>query len=197
MIAKRVLDVLVSGSVILMASPLLAGIAALIRLDSPGPSLFIQQRLGLRGRVFRMYKFRTMVRDAEKQGTGLFTYANDPRVTRVGEFLRRTSLDELPQLLNVFLGHMSIVGPRPPVTYELGPYEHLSPRWRSRFAVKPGITGLAQISGRNDLDWNQKVDWDLRYIAKYRRLGIAYDIYILVMTLFVVVSMTNVVEPKR
>src|SRR6266478_7808736 len=148
---KRTLDLILALTVALVLAPLLLLLALVIRIDTRGPALFIQDRLGLDGRVFRMFKFRTMVQNAEQMGTGLFSFENDPRVTRVGQFLRHTSLDELPQLFNVLRGDMSIVGPRPPVTYELGNYADFSPELKFRFTVKPGVTGLAQISGRNDL----------------------------------------------
>ena len=109
-----------------------------------------------------MYKFRTMYVNSEKSGTGLYSFDDDPRITRIGSFLRRFSLDELPQLINVILGSMSLVGPRPPVTYELGPWNEYTPHMRKRFKVKPGITGLSQVSGRNTLDWDQKIKYDNR-----------------------------------
>jgi len=178
----------------LLSLPFLIAIAILIRLDSPGPALFIQDRLGFKGAPFRMYKFRTMRDKSEKVGTGLNSFEDDPRVTRIGKYLRLFSLDELPQLGNVILGEMSIVGPRPPVSYELGRYEDFSPRQRLRFAVKPGITGLAQVSGRNMLDWNQKIEIDNHYVSLRHRYGVLIDIKILFQTVQVVLSARNVIE---
>jgi lipopolysaccharide/colanic/teichoic acid biosynthesis glycosyltransferase len=191
---KRTLDIVLSVSLLIVLLPLMVIIAILIKLDSRGPVCFIQERLGKDGVPFRMYKFRTMQEAAEKVGTGLCSYENDPRITRLGRWLRLVSVDEFPQLLNVIRGQMSIVGPRPPVTYELGNYNDLSSRNRLRFRVKPGITGLAQVSGRNALDWNTKIAFDNNYVALTRQYGIAIDIKILLLTVWVVASMQNVVE---
>lgn len=193
-ILKRILDLTIALTAVIVLAPLWLLIAALIKIDSPGSALFIQKRLGLSGRVFSMYKFRTMVQNAEQTGTGLFSFENDPRVTRVGQFLRHTSLDELPQLLNVIRGDMSIVGPRPPVTYELGNYAEFPPELKFRFTVKPGITGLAQIKGRNDLTWDRKIVFDTEYIHRFQAVGVAYDMYLIVRTVWVVLSMRNVIE---
>lgn len=195
-IVKRLLDLVMGTFLFLLFSPLFLLLALLIKRDSPGPIFFIQGRIGMQGQVFLMYKFRTMVLNAEKMGTGLFSYSDDPRVTRVGRILRIMSLDEMPQIFNVILGTMSLVGPRPPVTYELGPYEGLSDQWKIRFKVKPGITGLAQVSGRNDLTWDQKIEFDNRYVELYQRWGIVVDLIILLRTVFVVLSMSNVIEKK-
>ncbi len=191
---KRSLDLGVAVVGTLALAPLWLPIALLIKLDSRGPVFFVQKRLGLYGSTFPMFKFRTMVQDAEKIGTGLFSYEDDPRITRVGRFLRQTSLDELPQIINVLRGEMSIVGPRPPVTYELGNYADFSPALKFRFTVKPGITGLAQVSGRNDLNWDQKIVYDTEYIHRYRAQGIACDLLLILKTVKVVFSMRNVIE---
>lgn len=191
---KRGLDLVIGLALGLVLLPGLVLIAVLVKLDSRGPVFFVQKRLGLNGTVFPMFKFRTMVQDAERMGTGLFSYANDPRITRVGRFLRLTSLDELPQLINVLRGDMSVVGPRPPVTYELGNYEEFLPELKFRFTVKPGITGLAQVSGRNELTWDQKLVYDTEYIRKYSIHGVAYDVYLILRTVCVVLSMRNVIE---
>lgn len=191
---KRMFDLVIALAIGVLLLPLLLVIAVLVKIDSRGPAYFIQNRLGLAGTVFPMYKFRTMVQNAEQMGTGLFSYEDDPRITRVGRILRLTSLDELPQLINVIKGDMSIVGPRPPVTYELGNYADFSPELKARFTVKPGVTGLAQLSGRNDLTWDRKLVFDSEYIRKYRTYGIAYDICLIVKTIWVVLSMRNVIE---
>jgi lipopolysaccharide/colanic/teichoic acid biosynthesis glycosyltransferase len=193
---KRSLDILVSFLLILVLSPILIIISIAIRATSPGPPLFVQRRIGLKGRVFRMIKFRTMVPDAEKMGTGLFSFEDDPRVTRLGHFFRRTSLDELPQLLNVLHGSMSLVGPRPPVTYELGPWENYSPELRKRFDVKPGITGLAQIAGRNELTWDQKLVYDNAYVDQSSQYGILLDILILAKTVGKVFFARHTIEKE-
>lgn len=191
------MDLVLSLILFVVFLPVLITIAILIKLDSRGPVLFIQDRLGLNGVLFRMYKFRTMQDKSEKTGTGLFSFENDPRVTRVGRFLRLLSLDELPQLGNVVRGEMSIVGPRPPVSYELGRYEDFSPKTRLRFRVKPGITGLAQVSGRNALDWENKIAIDNHYVALRRRYGILIDIKILLQTVRVVSSAHDVIEADK
>lgn len=194
--AKRLFDLVFGGLLFVFLAPLFLVISLLIKLDSKGPIFFIQGRLGQNGKVFKMIKFRTMVPNAERMGTGLFSYSDDPRITRVGKYLRMTSLDEIPQIINVLLGNMSLVGPRPPVTYELGEYKDFTDTMKIRFRVKPGITGLAQVSGRNDLEWNQKIFFDNIYVEKFERYGIFEDILLLIKTLFVVLFMKNIIEKK-
>ena len=193
--AKRVLDITVSLSLLVLLWPVMLLAALAIKLDSSGPILFKQARLGLRGRAFDMMKFRTMVVGAEQIGTGLYNFEDDPRVTRVGRILRITSIDELPQLFNVLSGTMSLVGPRPPVTYELGDLGELEWRKKRRFVVRPGVTGLAQINGRNELSWDQKIAHDLEYIEKLRKYGILLDIYILLRTIIRVLRMDGSHDP--
>jgi lipopolysaccharide/colanic/teichoic acid biosynthesis glycosyltransferase len=195
--AKRMLDFFVAAVALGVLFPLLLIVAILIVIDSRGGVLFTQERIGLNGRKFSMYKFRSMVKNAERTGTGLFSYENDPRITLVGKWLRLTSLDELPQLLNVLRGDMSVVGPRPPVTYELGNYAAFTGPLKRRFEVKPGITGLAQVCGRNDLGWNEKIVYDNQYIDTFRRQGIVYDIQLMFRTVFVVLSTRAVVEKPK
>ena len=144
LVLKRIFDICLSGISIIVLLPVWIVVSIAIKFDSKGPIIFSQKRRTKDGKIFEMYKFRSMVVDAEKMGTGLFNYANDPRVTKVGRFLRNTSIDELPQLFNVFKGDISIVGPRPCVSYELGEYETLNKKYKKRFQVKGGITGLAQ-----------------------------------------------------
>ncbi|MEL7185895.1 MAG: sugar transferase [Pseudomonadota bacterium] len=193
-IIKRIIDLILAILVVVLASPLLLLIALAIKLGSPGPVLYRQGRLGKNAEEFEMVKFRTMVEGAEKMDEGLFNYADDPRVTKVGNLLRNTSLDELGQLLNILKGDMSIVGPRPPVSYELGDVSNFDKRTMKRFAVKPGITGLAQVSGRNALSWDEKIEFDNQYVDDWRRLGVLADIPILFRTLFIVFSNTGAHE---
>jgi lipopolysaccharide/colanic/teichoic acid biosynthesis glycosyltransferase len=196
-VAKRILDVLGSILGLVLFAPLFLIISILIKLDSHGPTFFVQTRLGKGAEPFEMYKFRTMVVNAEGMSTGLYSYADDDRITRVGRFLRQISADELPQLFNVLLGSMSLVGPRPPVSYELGPVEEFSDTTKIRFLVKPGITGLAQISGRNDLSWPEKIAFDNEYVESWKRQGIWLDLKILLSTVWTVLSARSVVEPNR
>jgi lipopolysaccharide/colanic/teichoic acid biosynthesis glycosyltransferase len=190
-VVKRAIDVLGAGLGLVLLSPLLAAIALAIRIDSRGGALFRQERLGRDRSTFRVTKFRTMRPDAsdelhreyiaklargEVSGQGLRKLTGDPRVTRVGAFLRSTSLDELPQLLNVLAGDMSLVGPRPALDYEL---EHYAPAHFARFAVRPGMTGLWQVSGRAELGFTEMLDLDVEYV---RRAGPGTDLMILAKT---------------
>jgi exopolysaccharide biosynthesis polyprenyl glycosylphosphotransferase len=172
--AKRLFDIVVSFVVLLLLSPLLAAVAVAIKVDSPGPVLFRQRRVGLQGRTFDIFKFRSMYLDAEARLESLrvqnemsgpvFKMKNDPRITRVGRFIRRTSLDEFPQFWNVLHGEMSVVGPRPPLPSEVRQYK----RWqRRRLSVKPGITCIWQISGRNNIDFDKWMELDLEYIDQW------------------------------
>ena len=139
-IIKRLFDIVSSGLSIILLLPLFIILSIAVKVDSKGPIFFKQGRRTRNGRVFNMLKFRSMVVNAEQMGAGLFNYENDPRVTKVGRFLRNSSLDELPQLFNIFMGDMSVVGPRPCVTYELGDFDTLNNRYKKRFEVKAGLT---------------------------------------------------------
>lgn len=194
---KRILDLLISFILILMLIPLFVVVSAAIKLGSKGPVFFVQERIGKDRKFFKMFKFRTMVENAETIGTGLCSFENDPRITKIGHVLRQTSMDELPQLFNVFWGDMSLVGPRPPVTYELGDVKDFSEELNARFRMKPGITGLAQVSGRNDLEWPEKIKIDNEYIEGFRNTGVLLDFKILLKTVVVVLAMANVVEKEK
>jgi exopolysaccharide biosynthesis polyprenyl glycosylphosphotransferase len=184
--AKRAFDLVVSFLALVVLSPLFLVLALLVRNDSPGPAFFSQERVGLNGRRFHMLKFRSMVVDAETRlptlldrtdGNGvLFKLRSDPRVTRVGAVLRRYSLDELPQLVNVLKGDMSLVGPRPPLAAEVERYDEWT---RRRLLVRPGITGLWQTQGRSNLSWEDSVRLDLYYVENWSLTG---DIIILYRT---------------
>lgn len=177
---KRIFDILMSVLGLAVLSPAFLIIAAAIKVSSRGPVFFKQKRLGKKGKPFFIYKFRTMVVNAEHIGDGLRVSSdNDPRITKVGKFLRATSLDELPQLLNIF-GQMSLVGPRPPVTYyPYNGYENY-PDWaKKRFEMRPGITGLAQVTVRNSVSWDERIKIDNQYVDKF---NCWLDIKILFMT---------------
>ncbi len=177
---KRAFDLVGSGLLILVLSPVLLVLALLVKTSSPGPVFFLQERVGLNGSTFRMIKFRSMVVDAEARlqelstldraegNAVLFKMKNDPRVTRIGAFMRRYSLDEVPQLFNVLVGEMSLVGPRPPLAREVERYDSHVHR---RFLVKPGLTGLWQVSGRSDLSWEDSVRLDLYYVENWSITG--------------------------
>lgn len=185
-VAKRLFDLFVSTLLIIVSSPVMLVLAILVKLESRGPALFKQERVGMEGEHFEMLKFRSMVVDAEQRltelaqhndGSGLlFKMKNDPRVTRIGRFIRKFSLDELPQLFNIFAGSMSLVGPRPPLPSEVAAYEH---DVRRRLLVKPGLTGLWQVSGRSNLSWQDSVRLDLYYVENWSLAG---DLIILLRT---------------
>ena len=193
---KRVFDIISSGLLVLLLTPLWIIVAIWIKTDSEGPVFFMQGRRTKDGRIFNMIKFRSMVVNAEQMGAGLFNYENDPRVTKVGRILRNTSIDELPQLFNIIKGDMSVVGPRPCVTYELGDYETLNKRYKKRFEVKAGLTGLAQVKGRNDISWDDKVSYDNQYVDEFKRIGVLEDIKILFESVIKVFKKENIFENK-
>lgn len=193
---KRMFDILSSGFLSVILIPLWIVIGIAIKIDSKGPVFFKQGRRTKNGRVFNMLKFRSMVVNAEQMGAGLFNYENDPRVTKVGRFLRNSSLDELPQLFNILLGDMSVVGPRPCVIYELGDFETLNKRYKKRFEVKAGLTGLAQVKGRNDISWDEKVGYDNQYVDEFKRIGILEDLKILFWSVAKVFKKENIYENK-
>ncbi len=165
---RRAIDIAVSSLALILGAPVLALAALAIRLESRGPVIYSQRRAGLDGRAFDVIKLRTMVDGAEHIGAGLAIDAEDPRITRVGAFLRRTSLDELPNLLNVLRGEMSVIGPRPTLPAQV---EQYTPRQRGRLRIKPGITGWAQVNGRASLPWDERIELDLYYI-EHRSLSL-------------------------
>ncbi len=181
-VLRRIVDIAVSSCVLLLASPLLALAAIAIKLDSRGPVLYRQGRSGRAGEPFEVLKLRTMIQGAEHVGAGLAIDAGDARVTRVGAFLRRTSIDELPNLINVLRGEMTLIGPRPTLPVQV---EQYTERQRGRLAVKPGITGWAQVNGRASLPWAERIELDLYYI-EHRSL--ALDLRILARTVAMVLG---------
>jgi lipopolysaccharide/colanic/teichoic acid biosynthesis glycosyltransferase len=179
---RRAIDILVSVAGLLCTGPLIALAALAIRLESPGPVIYRQRRIGLDGRPFDVLKLRTMVDGAEHIGAGLAIDRGDARITRVGALLRRSSIDELPNLLNVLRGEMSLIGPRPTLPHQVEAYDE---RQRGRLAIRPGITGWAQVNGRTSLPWTERIELDLHYI-EHRSL--ALDIEILKRTVAVLLG---------
>lgn len=196
LILKRFFDICSSACAIVLLIPLWIIVAIAIKRGSDGPILFKQGRRTKDGRIFMMWKYRSMVVNAENIGSGLFSYDEDPRVTKVGHFLRKTSIDELPQLFNVLMGDISIVGPRPCVTYELGDFGTLNKKYKKRFGMKGGITGLAQCKGRNENSWDEKVTYDNEYIDRFKKEGFWLDIKILFWTIKKVFISKNINEDK-
>ena len=193
---KRCVDFLGSLIGLIILSPFLAITAILIKATSKGPVFFLQDRLGKDGKIFRIVKFRTMVEGAEKKGDGLFVYGTDDnRITRIGKILRKTSLDEIPQLINVLKGDMSIVGPRPPVTYF--PYDGFEgyPDWaKKRFQMRPGITGLAQVKTRTTAPWDERIVIDNEYIEQF---NVLLDLKIIFQTFAAVLGGKNIYPESK
>jgi lipopolysaccharide/colanic/teichoic acid biosynthesis glycosyltransferase len=177
---RRGVDVLASFGLLVVCAPLLAIAVVAIRLESRGPAIYRQRRIGLGGAPFDMLKLRTMVHGAEAMGAGLAVNEGDWRITRVGAFLRRTSLDELPNLVNVLRGEMALIGPRPTIPVQVAQY---TDRQRGRLRIRPGITGWAQVNGRASLSWNERIELDLYYI-EHRSLRM--DVKIIVRTVALV-----------
>jgi len=188
---KRIIDLVMASLGLVVGAPAIAILAALTRLESPGHPIYTQTRVGRDGRQFRIYKLRTMVRGAEFTGAGLAIQEGDDRITRMGRFLRRYSLDELPNLYNVLRGEMSIVGPRPTLVHQV---EQYTERQRGRLAVKPGITGWAQINGRASLPWSERIELDLWYV-EHRSLRL--DLRIIARTVEMVLTGQGLYKGER
>lgn len=182
---KRVIDLVIAVPVLVVAAIPMAVVALAVKLDSPGPVLFKQDRLGKDGKVFKMLKFRSMCVGAEKTGSGVYSGKNDARVTRVGRFIRATSLDELPQLINVLRGDMSLLGPRPPLTYHPWPLEEYTEEQLHMFDVRPGFSGWAQVHGRKDVEWHHRIELNVWYV---RHCRFSLDAKIFFMTIFKVLT---------
>ena len=191
---KRVLDILFSLILIILLLPLIIIISFIIKIESRGPVLFKQKRIGFNKKVFIIYKFRSMKDNSEFIGTGQYSYQDDPRVTNVGKVIRRTSLDELPQLINIIRGDMSFIGPRPTLTYHPHKIEDYPIESLKRFLVKPGITGLAQIRGRKELTWEERFKYDIYYV---NNLSFLNDMKIFFLTLKKVFLMEKNINTKK
>ncbi len=185
---KRFLDIIFSIILLIVLSPILLIVSIAIKIDSKGPVIFKQERIGKDGKVFKIYKFRSMVVGAEKIGTGVYSEKKDSRVTRVGKIIRATSIDELAQLVNILKGEMSFIGPRPVLTYHPWKYEEYSEQQKKRFLLRPGITGLAQINGRKQVDWEKRIKYDVEYVEK---VNLWLDIKITFITIYKVIFMKD------
>lgn len=176
---KRLIDIVLSfiGLIVLIIPMLIVALA--IKIDSPGPVLFRQKRLGLDGKEFEIMKFRSMCMNAEHTGSGVYSNKKDPRITRVGRIIRATSIDEFPQLWNVLTGSMSLIGPRPPLTYHPWPLSEYTKEQLRMFEVRPGITGWAQVNGRKTVEWNKRIELNVWYVE---HVSFLLDIKILFMT---------------
>ena len=161
---KRGMDIVFSGLFLLAGAIPLLVVALLVKIDSKGPALFKQERLGKDGKPFWIYKFRSMVVGAEKTGSGVYSGKNDARVTKIGKILRATSIDELPQLINILKGEMSFIGPRPALTYHPWKFEEYTEEQKKMFAVRPGVTGWAQVNGRKEVDWPKRIEMNVWYV---------------------------------
>lgn len=182
---KRCADIVISLLGLIILSPVLAITALCIKLDSKGSVIFKQQRLGKDGKVFDIYKFRSMCVGAEHTGSGVYSGKGDARVTKVGKFIRATSIDELPQLVNILKGDMSIIGPRPPLTYHPWPLEDYSEEQKHMFDVRPGVTGWAQVNGRKDVEWNKRIELNVWYT---RNISFFLDFKIFFISIFKVLK---------
>ena len=185
---KRFFDIFLSVIGLIICWPIMLIVALAIKIDSKGPVFFKQERLGKKGKVFKIYKFRSMCIGAEQTGSGVYSGKGDTRVTKVGKFIRATSLDELPQFFNLLKGDMSLIGPRPPLTYHPWPLENYTEEQKRMFEVRPGITGWAQVNGRKEVEWNRRIELNVWYVDN---LSLWLDIKIFFKTIFKVFSNAN------
>lgn len=178
---KRVFDIFFSLLGLIITSPIMLIVAILIKIESPGPVIFKQQRIGKDGKIFEIYKFRSMCQNAEKIGSGVYSGKNDSRVTKVGKFIRATSIDEIPQFANVLKGDMAFIGPRPPLTYHPWTFDKYTEHQKKMFDVRPGLTGWAQINGRKQVEWNKRIELNIWYVE---HISLWLDIKIVFSTIF-------------
>lgn len=182
---KRLFDIILSLVALIVLSPILFIVAIIIKIESPGPVIFKQTRLGQFGKPFTIYKYRSMCVNAENTGSGQYSFKNDPRVTNVGRIIRALSIDELPQLVNIIKGDMSLIGFRPPLTYHPCRYEEYTDEQKKMFDMKPGITGWAQIHGRKTLSWERRIEYSIWYAEN---VSLWLDIKIAIMTIIKILS---------
>lgn len=185
---KRVVDFCISFvALIVLCVPLII-VALLIKIDSKGPVIFKQERLGKNGIPFKIWKFRSMYVGAENQGTGVYCYKGDHRITKVGKIIRATSIDELPQLVNILRGNMALIGPRPALTYHPWPYKQYTDHQKHMFDVLPGVTGWAQVNGRKEVPWPERIELNVWYA---KNMSLWLDLRIFFMTIFKVATNAN------
>lgn len=182
---KRLLDLFMATVILIICSLPMLIVTLLIKIDSPGPAVFKQKRLGKNGKVFTMYKFRSMKQNSEHTGSGVYSGKGDTRVTKLGKILRATSIDELPQLVNIIKGDMSFIGPRPPLTYHPWKWEEYTDEQKRMFEVRPGLTGWAQVHGRKNLEWNERIRLNVWYVDN---VSFWLDIKIFFLTIFKVLT---------
>ena len=188
LILKRFFDFIIAGVALIVLSPFFLITAILIKKDSKGPVIFKQERLGKNGVPFKIWKFRSMCVGAEKQGTGVYSYKGDARITKVGKVIRATSIDELPQLVNILKGDMALIGPRPALTYHPWPYEQYTEHQKHMFDVLPGVTGWAQVNGRKEVPWPERIELNVWYA---KNMSLWLDLKIFFMTIFKVATNAN------
>ncbi len=182
---KRIFDIVISLLAIVILSPIFLTTAIAVKFTSSGPVIFKQRRIGLGGKEFNIYKFRSMTQNAEHIGSGVYSGKGDARVTNVGRIIRATSIDELPQVVNILKGDMSLIGPRPPLTYHPWPIEEYTQEQRRMFDVRPGITGWAQVHGRKDVEWNKRIELNVWYVD---HVSFLLDVKIFFMTILKVAT---------
>lgn len=185
---KRVLDIIIGLAVMLLLWPIMLLVIVAIIIESPGAPVFKQERIGRYGRTFRIYKFRSMCKNAEHTGMGVYSDSTDERVTRVGKFIRKTSIDELPQFLNILKGDMSLIGPRPPLLYHPWKLEEYTDEERRMFDVRPGITGWAQVNGRRQVEWHERIKLNVYYVD---HVSFLLDVKIFFLTIYKVLISEN------
>lgn len=177
---KRLLDLFMATVILIICSPVMLIVMLLIKIESPGSAVFKQERIGKNGRVFTMYKFRSMKQNSEHTGSGVYSGKGDARVTRLGKVLRATSIDELPQLINIFRGDMSFIGPRPPLTYHPWNWEEYTDEQKRMFEIRPGLTGWAQVHGRRNVEWNERIRLNVWYVDN---MSFCLDVKIIFLTI--------------
>lgn len=178
---KRTADIIISLLALIILSPVLLITAIAIKIESRGPVIFKQDRLGKGAKVFKIYKFRSMCVGAEHTGSGVYSGKGDARVTKIGKIIRATSIDELPQLVNILKGDMSLIGPRPPLTYHPWPVEEYTEEQLKMFSVRPGVTGWAQVNGRKDVEWNRRIELNCWYTEN---ISFVLDVKIFFISIF-------------